>query len=104
MARESLNQVAILSFSTLSMTCATLVELDRRAVAIGHDHVAVVGGVRHGAGGEQRHRLRSGPCSVPTGVEELALATTLRMSSSEMLRAAAATGSTWTRTANFCAP
>ena len=45
-----------------------------------------------------------GPLSVPTGVLELVLATTVRMSSSEMLRAAAATGSTCTRTANFCAP
>src|SRR4051812_24882383 len=47
---------------------------------------------------------RSGPDSTPTGVLELALASTVRMSSSEMLRAAAATGSTWTRTANFWAP
>src|SRR5258705_5223030 len=45
-----------------------------------------------------------GPLSVPTGVLELVLATTVRMSSSEILRAAAATGSTCTRTANFCAP
>src|ERR687888_1892573 len=45
-----------------------------------------------------------GPLSVPTGVLELVFATTLRISSSEMLRAAAATGSTCTRTANFCAP
>ena len=44
------------------------------------------------------------PAMVPTGVLELVLATTVRMSSSEMSRAAAATGSTWTRTANFCAP
>ncbi len=48
--------------------------------------------------------LRSAPVSVPTGALEFALASTVRISSSEMLRAAAATGSTWTRTANFCAP
>ena len=54
-ARASLNQVAILSFSTLSMTRATSDELDRRAVAIGHDHVAIVGGVLHRAGRQQRH-------------------------------------------------
>ena len=48
--------------------------------------------------------VRCLPSSEPTGAEELALATTLRMSSSEMLRAAAAIGSTCTRTANFCAP
>src|SRR6202040_3758592 len=45
-----------------------------------------------------------GPDMVPAGVLELVLATTVRMSSSETPRAAAATGSTWTRTANFCAP
>ena len=38
-----------------------LVELDRRAVAIGHNHVAIVGRMRHRAGGSQRHALlRSG--------------------------------------------
>ena len=48
--------------------------------------------------------MRSGPARVPTGVLEFALVSTVRMSSSEMLRAAAATGSTWMRTANFCEP
>ena len=38
--------------------------------------------------------LRSGPVKVPTGVLEFALDSTVRISSSEMLRAAAATGST----------
>ena len=38
-----------------------LVELDRRAVALGHDDVAVVRRMRHRAGGGQRHvLLRSG--------------------------------------------
>ena len=45
-ARLSLNQLATLSFSTLSMTWAISFELDRRAVAIGHDDVAVFGRVR----------------------------------------------------------
>ena len=44
------------------------------------------------------------PAMVPTGVLELVFASAVRMSSSEMLRAAAATGSAWTRTANFCPP
>ena len=33
------------------------VELDRRAIAVGHDHVAVGGGTLHRTGGNQRHCL-----------------------------------------------
>ncbi len=57
MARESLYQVAILSFSVEFDHARHFVELDRGAVAIGHHDVAVIGRVAHGAGGEQRHRL-----------------------------------------------
>ena len=45
-----------------------------------------------------------GPFSVPTGVVELARATALRMSSIDRPRAAAASGSACTRTANFWLP
>jgi hypothetical protein len=45
-----------------------------------------------------------GPFKVPTGVDELARDTAARMSSSDSPRAAAASGSAWTRMANFCAP
>jgi hypothetical protein len=48
--------------------------------------------------------LASIPEMEPTGVFELFLARTVRTSSMEMPCDAAATGSTWTRTANFCAP
>ncbi len=44
------------------------------------------------------------PDSVPTGTLEFARLTALRISSSEMLRAAAADGSTWTRIAKRCEP
>ena len=44
------------------------------------------------------------PAMVPTGVLELVLPTKVLTSSSEMPREAAATGSTCTRTANFCEP
>ena len=46
----------------------------------------------------------SRPEMVPTGVLEFAFATTLRTSSREMPLAAAPSGSTCTRTANFCDP
>ena len=45
-----------------------------------------------------------GPFSVPTGVEELARDTAVRMSSSDNPRAAAASGSACTRMANFWLP
>ena len=65
-----------------------LAELDRHAVAVGHDDVAVLGGVAH-----RRRRVERGvrvvPTMVPTGVFELVLARTLCTSSRAMPRDAA---------------
>ena len=102
-ARSSLNQLATLSFSTLSMTLAISLSLTGAPLRQAATTSLVVRRLPHRAGRQQRH-VALGPDSVPTGVLELALASTVRTSSSEMLRAAAATGSTWTRTANFCEP
>src|SRR6266436_2174067 len=46
----------------------------------------------------------AGPFRLPTGVFELAAATALRISSMPMPIEASASGSAWTRTANFCPP
>ena len=101
--RWPLNQLAILSFSTLSMMRATSSSFTgaplRQATTT----------LRYSAAFSSCPEACSvtlwfGPVSVPTGTLELARATAVRMSSSESPRAAAASGSTCTRTANFCAP
>ena len=99
MARLSLNQLAILLFDAVDHP-RDLVEMHRCPVAMAtttlrYSDALVI------APDAVRVTLCFGPFRVPTGVLELVLETTERTSSSEMLRAAAATGSTCTRTANF---
>src|SRR5436853_5197785 len=96
--RLSLYQLATLSFSTLSMTRAISCSLTgaplRHATTTSLYSLAL-----RIAEVASRVTFWRGPYSVPTGELELVETSTRRISSRETLRAAAATGSTCTRTA-----
>src|SRR5262249_16806809 len=99
----SLYQLATLSFSTLSMTVATSCSLTGAPLGQVTTTSLYSLACRMALVASSVTFWR-GPYSVPTGELELVATSTRRISSSETLRAAAATGSTCTRTANFCDP
>jgi hypothetical protein len=101
--RFSLYQLATRLFSTLSTTFATSESLTGAPLRQATTTLRYSSALRMACVASSVTFWR-GPVMVPTGAFELVCAITRLISSSEMLRAAAATGSTWTRIANFCEP
>ena len=92
-------------FDRIHRLCATSLRRTGAPLRQATTRSSYCGGMRHLAGGVDRDVLSARPACAPTGVEELAAATTAFWILSRVRpRAAALSESTSTRTANFCWP